>query len=145
MVAMDELVENYGLWGLFVSAFLSSTLLPGGSEAMLAALALHEHHDKVAILLAASAGNTLGGASSWLIGFLLAKKWPATKLKKKEHQRAVIWLHQYGSPILLVSWLPVVGDPLCVAAGWLRMNFWLSLLMIAAGKTIRYAIILLII
>ena len=142
MLSMADLIENYGLGGLFISAFISSTLLPGGSEAVLAALSLYDHHDTAAILITASAGNTLGGMSSWLIGYLLAKKWPASELEKPQHRRAVNWLHRYGSPILLLSWLPVVGDPLCVAAGWLRMNFWVSLLMIALGKSARYATIL---
>jgi membrane protein YqaA with SNARE-associated domain len=140
---MDALIESYGLWGLFASAFISSTILPGGSEAVLAALALHSHHSMSAMLIAATAGNTLGGMSSWLIGYLIAKRWPATQMEKPAQQRAVGWLHRYGSPILLLSWLPVVGDPLCVAAGWLRINVWLSLLMIAAGKAARYAVILL--
>ena len=138
------MIESYGLLGLFTSAFLSSTILPGGSEAVLAALALHNHHSLPAMLITATAGNTLGGMSSWLIGYLIAKRWPATRMEKPEHQRAVNWLHRHGSPILLLSWLPVVGDPLCVAAGWLRINLWLSLLMIAAGKAARYAVILLV-
>ncbi len=134
---MTEIIDEWGLWGLFASAFISSTLLPGGSEAVLAALALHNHHSVSAMLAVATAGNTLGGMSSWLIGYLIAKRWPATQMEKPEQQRAVDWLHRYGSPILLLSWLPVVGDPLCVAAGWLRINFWVSLLMIAAGKALR--------
>lgn len=141
---MEALIETYGLWGLFASAFISSTILPGGSEAVLATLALHDHHSMSSMLITATAGNTLGGMSSWLIGYLIAKRWPAQKLEKPEHQRALGWLHRHGSPILLLSWLPVVGDPLCVAAGWLRINVWLSLAMIAAGKTARYAIILIV-
>lgn len=139
---MDALIDTYGLWGLFLSAFISSTILPGGSEAVLGALALHHHHGQLAMLAVATSGNTLGGMSSWLIGWLMNKRWPATRLKKPEQQRAVDWLHRHGSPALLLSWLPVVGDPLCVAAGWLNINPWLSLLMIGLGKGLRYAVII---
>lgn len=138
------MIEDYGLLGLFVSSFISSTILPGGSEAVLASLALYDHHGMAVLLLVATAGNTLGGLSSWLIGFLVARRWPAGRLEKPAHRRAVAWLQRHGSPILLLSWLPVIGDPLCVAAGWLRINFWLSALLIAAGKLSRYLVVLLV-
>ena len=139
---MNSLIEDWGLWGLFLSAFISSTLMPGGSEAVLSALRLHDYHTPVLLLSIASLGNTLGGMSSWLIGRLLARRWPAQKLDKPEQQRAIRWLERHGSPLLLLSWLPVVGDPLCVAAGWLRIGFWPALLFIALGKVARYAAIL---
>ena len=136
------MIEDYGLLGLFISAFVSSTILPGGSEAVLGALRLQDHHDGLTLLLTATAGNTLGGMSSWLIGWVMARRWPAARLTKPEHRRAVDRLQRHGSPVLLLSWLPVIGDPLCVAAGWLRIDPWLSLLMIAAGKAARYGAIL---
>ena len=137
------MIEDYGLAGLFISSFLSSTILPGGSEAVLASLALYNHHSMAVLLIVATAGNTLGGLSSWLIGFLVARRWPADRLEKPANRRAVVWLQRYGSPVLLFSWLPVVGDPLCVAAGWLRINFWQSLVLIAAGKLSRYLAVVL--
>ncbi len=140
---MTDLINEWGLWGLFASAFISSTLLPGGSEAILVALSLNAAHDPWHLLLAATAGNTLGGMSSWLIGLLIAHYWPTQKLlKKPEYLTAANWLEKHGSPILLLSWLPVVGDPLCLAAGWLKIHFWPALFFIAAGKTVRYGIIL---
>jgi len=139
---MDSLIGEWGLWGLFLGAFASSTLLPGGSEALLAALRLHQAHAPLALLAVASAGNTLGGLSSWLIGRLLARRWPAQGLDTPRRRRAARWLQRHGSPLLLFSWLPVVGDPLCLAAGWLRVGLWPALLFIAAGKTARYAAIL---
>lgn len=127
-----------GLWGLFASAFLSATLLPGGSEAVLAYLAHADRHAPPTLLAVASAGNTLGGMSSWLIGRLL----PAGRLQRPELHRAIERIRRYGSPVLLLSWLPVVGDPLCAAAGWLRISWHRALLFIAAGKIARYTVVL---
>ena len=140
---MENIINEWGLWGLFVSSFISSTLLPGGSEAILAALRINGAHDPLNLLAIATAGNTLGGLTSWLIGMLIARRWPTQKLLKPEHQRASQWLEQHGSPLLLLSWLPVVGDPLCLAAGWLKIHFWPALFFIAVGKAMRYGVILL--
>lgn len=129
-----------GLGSLFASAFLSATLLPGGSEAVLAYLASVEHYDSLTLLAVASAGNTLGGMSSWVIGRLL----PAGRLQRQDLHPAVDRIRRYGSPALLLSWVPVIGDPLCVAAGWLRVSWHRALLFIAAGKVARYAVVLLV-
>jgi len=133
---------DVSLWSLFVSAFLSSTLLPGGSEVVLAYLASNETHSPHMLLLVAAVGNTLGGMTSWGIGRLIAYKYPARGLVKPTHQQAVDRIQRWGSPLLLLSWLPVIGDPLCVAAGWLRIPWLLSLLFIGAGKTSRYVVLL---
>jgi len=101
---MTDIINEWGLWGLFTSAFISSTLLPGGSEAILITLTLNNAHDSLILLLVATAGNTLGGISSWLIGRLIARYWPTQKLfKKPEYRRAANWLEKHGSPILLLS------------------------------------------
>ena len=126
------------MWGLFASAFLSATLLPGGSEVVLAYLAGADSHNPLILLAVASAGNTLGGMSSWLIGRLI----PAGRFQRPELHPAVDRIRRYGSPVLLLSWLPVIGDPLCVAAGWLRVSWYRALLFIAAGKIARYMVIL---
>ena len=139
---MANIINEWGLWGLFFSSFISSTLLPGGSEAILAALQFNKTHDPLTLLSVATAGNTLGGLSSWLVGFLIAKRWPTKNLLKPDQQRAADWLEQHGSPLLLLSWLPIIGDPLCLAAGWLKINFWSALLFITVGKAARYAVIL---
>lgn len=128
-----------GLWGLFASAFLSATLLPGGSEAVLAYLAAVGGHHGLLLLGVASAGNTLGGMSSWLIGRLI----PAGRIQRPGLHPAVARVRRFGSPALLLSWVPVIGDPLCVAAGWLRVPWPWALLFIAAGKITRYAVVLL--
>lgn len=127
------------LWSLFTSAFLSATLLPGSSEVVLVLLAHQGHRDLAVLLAVATAGNALGAMSSWLIGRLL----PAKQLEKTEYQRALERLRQWGSPALLLSWLPVIGDPLCVAAGWLRVHWLPALVFITIGKAARYAVILL--
>lgn len=124
--------EATSLWTLFASSFLAATLLPGGSEVVLFGV-LKLHPDQLWVALAvATLGNTLGGLSSYLLGRFIPQK---TALK------GLARVQQYGAPILLLSWVPIIGDPLCVAAGWLRLNPWLSALCIAGGKFTRYWVI----
>jgi len=139
---MALIASDWSLWGLFLSAFISSTLLPGGSEAVLVLLAAESGTDKLVLLAVATLGNTLGGMSSWGLGRVIAWRFPARRFAAKE-QRAIARLRRWGSPVLLLSWLPVVGDPLCLAAGWLRIHWLPSLAFIAAGKAARYAVLLL--
>ena len=135
-------MDDLSLWGLFVSAFVSATLFPGGSEVVLPALGHGHHYSPGTLLGVATLGNTLGGMSTWLLGWLLAKRYPLDQPRPAKQQRAIALLKKWGSPLLLLSWLPIVGDPLCFAAGWLRMNGWLAALFIGAGKAARYAVIL---
>jgi len=124
--------EDATLWALFAASFLAATLLPGGSEAALyGALKLHPDQYWPALGVA-SIGNTLGGMSSYLIGRIIPQKknLPGLQIARK-----------YGSPALLLSWVPFIGDPLCVAAGWLRFNPWLSALFMGFGKFARYVAI----
>ena len=129
------------LWFLFLSAFISSTLFPGGSEAVLAYLVSERGHSLFLLVAIATLGNTLGAMTSWGIGRLISIKYSTEQLSKKSQQNAVERLQRYGSPILLLSWLPVVGDPLCVAAGWLRIGWLQSLLFITIGKLLRYVVV----
>lgn len=129
---MFDFSPDAGLWGLAASAFLSATLLPGNSEIVLVGvLAKYPQLFWQAIAIATLA-NTLGGMSSYLIGRLLPRKLDS---------RALQWLQRHGEWALLLSWVPVVGDALCVAAGWLRLNGWISLLMLAVGKFARYVLL----
>jgi len=140
------MLADVSLWGLFLSSFISSTLFPGGSEVVLGVLAAGQHYDPWCLLAIASLGNTLGGLSSWLLGLLVVRqRFSFTERMLEKQQRAIAWLRKWGSPALLLSWLPVVGDPLCFAAGFLRVPFLVSLLFIALGKIARYAVILLVI
>lgn len=129
MTGMDEALS---LWTLFASSFLAATLLPGGSEAALFGVLKLNPQQYWAALAAATVGNTLGGMSSYLVGRIIPQH---RQLKGLE------WVQKYGSPVLLASWVPIIGDPLCVAAGWLRVNPWLSALFMALGKFARYLVI----
>jgi len=138
------MLADVSLWGLFLSAFVSSTLFPGGSEVVLGVLAAERHHDVWMLLAIASLGNTLGALTTWLLGNFLARRFPLAEQLSEKRQQALARVRRWGSPALLLSWLPVVGDPLCFAAGFLRLPFLASLAFIALGKTARYAVILLV-
>ena len=124
--------ESLSFPALFIISFLAATLLPGGSEAVLFTVLKLNPHLYWPSLAVATVGNTLGGMSSYLIGRVIPPH------KKQKHLQVLSWTQRYGSPILLCSWVPLIGDPLCVAAGWLRLNPWLSAFFMAAGKFARY-------
>lgn len=130
------------LWGLFVGSFLASTLLPGGSEALLILLANESNHSAFILLVLATVGNTLGGLTSWGIGWWLALKVPTKFLEDPKNNRALSRIQDHGAPILLLSWVPIVGDPLCVAAGYVGVKWPIAIIYMAIGKCIRYAVIL---
>lgn len=130
---MNEFL-TYG--SLFGSSFLSATLLPGSSEAVLVALLIAQKGSVYGLLLAASVGNTLGGLTNILLGRLMPPKGQG-----RWHDTAMTWLHRLGPAALIFSWLPVVGDLLCVLAGWLRFAWLPSVLFLAMGKTLRYIVI----
>lgn len=120
------------LLGLFVSSFLSATLLPGGSEAMLFAVARLHPAETGAALLLATIGNTLGGMTTYLLARLLPRgKLPAHLALVQRH----------GEVALTLAWVPVVGDALCVAAGWLRLHWISCALWMALGKFARYLVV----
>ena len=123
-----------GLGGLFIASFLAATLLPGGSEAALAAFLLAHPAEVPAALFWATLGNTLGGLTSYGAGRLL----PERSLHRLPHLAQV---HRFGSPSLLLAWAPLVGDALCVAAGWLRLPKLSCLLWLTVGKAARYAVL----
>ncbi len=129
---MFDVSPDAGLWGLLVSGFLSATLLPGNSEVFLVALVAKYPGLVWQAIAVATVGNTLGGMTSYLVGRLVPRR---------VDNRAMRWLQRHGEWALLLSWAPVVGDALCVAAGWLRLNAWVSLAMLAIGKCVRYAVL----
>lgn len=128
--------DVFTLASMFGSSFLSATLLPGSSEALLIAFLIAKKTSVYGLLLAASLGNTLGGLTNILIGRLLP-----LKRQGRWHDTAMTWLHRLGPAALLFSWLPVVGDLLCVLAGWLRFAWLPAMLFLAVGKTLRYIVI----
>ncbi|OGT20858.1 MAG: hypothetical protein A2V90_04480 [Gammaproteobacteria bacterium RBG_16_57_12] len=135
----DSFLTSPDLWGLFLSAFVSATLLPGGSELVLAYLSMEQQHPPLLLWGIATAGNSLGGMSSWLLGRLASRRLLAPK---PSQQRAIGYLIKWGRPMLLLSWLPVIGDGLCLAAGWLRIHPLTALLWIGLGKGLRYGVVM---
>ncbi|MGH8562856.1 MAG: YqaA family protein [Gammaproteobacteria bacterium] len=127
-----------GPWALFVSAFVSATLAPGGSEAVLAWLVAQTGHDPLWLLAVATVGNTLGAVSTWLLGRLAALGYPLERFMKERSEKALAFVQRWGVWSLFLSWLPVVGDGLCLAAGWLRLPFLACLVAITVGKLLRY-------
>ena len=128
-------------FGLAASAFLSATILPGSSEALLAALLIQRQDDALSLFAAATAGNTAGAAVNWVLGRFLShhagRSW--FPMSRAWLARASGWFTRYGWGLLLFSWVPIVGDPVTVAAGLLRMRFLPFLLLVALGKAARYA------
>lgn len=132
--------EQASLLALFTSSFLAATLLPGGSEAVLAGVLVAYPDLLWQALILATIGNTLGGMSSYLIGRLLPDEKAILK-KTGGSSRSLEWVRGHGAPILLLSWTPVIGDALCVAAGWLRVNWLWAMIFMAIGKFARYWIV----
>lgn len=132
---MSEIINNNGeLWILLSTSFLSSTLLPGGSEVNLAALVAAAQHPIWLMIVVATVGNTLGGLTNYGIGRIL----PKPSDTKPSIRRASSWIEKFGIWALLLSWLPIVGDPLCLVAGWTRLPLLLCSLAIIIGKGLRY-------
>lgn len=133
-----------GLSGLALSSFLSATLLPGSSEIVLLLLVKQSTIDPLLLLAVASTANTLGGLSTYCLG-----RWSKQGLvmwgKRGEHKqppsRAVEQVRRWGAPMLLFSWVPIIGDGLCLAAGWLKLAWFPSLVAMLIGKTVRYGVL----
>ena len=124
--------SDLSLWGLFISSLLSATLLPGGSELVLVGvLKLHPELFWPALAVG-TLGNTLGGMITFGMGYLLPQTRQLKYIEKMRH---------YGTPALLLAWMPILGDALCLTAGWLKLNLWYAALFMAAGKFIRYYLI----
>lgn len=131
-------IESWGVPGLFLSAFISSTIAPGGSEAVLAYLVNSHQYDIILLISVATIGNSLGAMTTWWLGLWAAKKYPAEHLLSAKKQKSLATVKQWGSLALLFSWLPIVGDGLCFAGGWLRLSIFSSIIAIFIGKALRY-------
>jgi len=121
------------LAALFVSAFLSATILPGNSEVVLFAVLREYPSQLAAALTLATVGNTLGSMTTYALGRLVPERAMAG--------RSLAWVRRYGAFALLLAWLPVAGDALCAAAGALRVRWAAALAAIAAGKLARYLVV----
>jgi membrane protein YqaA with SNARE-associated domain len=122
-----------GLTSVFIISFISATLLPLGSEPAVFAVVKANAALFWPVVLVATAGNTLGGAVDYWLGYR-AK----AAFAKERESRWFRWLGRYGAKTMLLAWLPGVGDPLCTLAGWLKLPFWPSIVYMAIGKFLRY-------
>ncbi len=137
---MHETLAAYGLPALFLLSFLASTMLPLGSEWLLVALVLQRHEPLLAVMTA-TVGNYLGACTSYAIGiyggdFLIKK---LLRIGDAEQVRAERFFAKYGSWALFFSWLPIIGDPLCLAGGVLKIPFSRFSILVASGKGLRYS------
>lgn len=121
------------LLGLFAASFAAATLIPMPSEAALVAYLLSNPERATLALTVATVGNTAGGMTSYLVGRLVPQR--------KLDSRALRWMQRYGAPATFFAWLPVIGDGLCVAAGWLRIRWYAVLVFMGIGKFARYLVV----
>jgi len=128
---------------LFSISFLAATILPLSSELTLAGLMATSNYDNIFLLIVASSGNVLGSVVNWILGFysrnLAKKKWFPFKDEKIE--RSSRYFNKFGKWSLLFAWIPIIGDPLTLAAGLLRVKFIEFLILVSIGKISRYLII----
>jgi membrane protein YqaA with SNARE-associated domain len=128
---MEALLEPLG--ALFAASFVAATLFPLPSEAALVGyIKMYPGHTELAVA-AATLGNTLGGMTSYAIGRFLPQK--------GINEKAERWIKRFGAPMTFFAWLPIVGDALCVGAGWLRIKWPAVLFFMAAGRFLRYLIV----
>ena len=132
-------LPQFGLSSLFVVAFVSATLVPIGSEpALFGLLKLNPDLFWPGVLVA-TAGNTLGGAVTWWMGYGAERAFEKVS-QHESHPRALSWLERFGAKACVLSFLPIVGDPLCAVAGWLKLPFWPCVAYMAIGKFGRYLV-----
>ena len=139
---MHAFLADYGFTALFLLSFLASSLIPLGSEWLLATMLL-QRHDPVASVAVATAGNYLGACTTYAIGlwggpYLIRR---LLRIADATRGRAERLFRRYGSWSLLFSWLPLIGDPLCLVGGALRTGFGRFSLLVAGGKAGRYAVV----
>ncbi|MFW6028196.1 MAG: YqaA family protein [bacterium] len=130
--------------GLFFSAFTSATLLPGSSEAALITLLALGRGEPLLLVIVATAGNVLGSCVNWVLGRFVStyrdRRW--FPVDEQSYERAAAWFRRYGVWSLLLSWLPIIGDPLTAVAGALRVGFLRFVVLVSLGKAARYVFIL---
>lgn len=128
--------DALSLASLFASSFLSSTLLPGNSEVVLVAMLLSGVSQPWLLVLIATMGNSLGGLTNVILG-----RFFPLREKSRWQEKAVGWLKRYGAATLLLSWMPVIGDLLCLLAGWMRISWGSVLFFLCLGKALRYVLL----
>lgn len=128
--------DALSLASLFASSFLSATLLPGNSEVVLVAMMLSGVSQPWLLVLIATMGNSLGGLTNVILG-----RFFPLREKSRWQEKAVGWLKRYGAATLLLSWMPVIGDLLCLLAGWMRISWGPVLFFLCLGKALRYVLV----
>ena len=129
-------------WTLFFSALISSTLFPGGSEALLIFRLQDATNNPYLLVIMATCGNVLGSIITYYMGkygFQFSHKW--FQISPTKQQQAEAYFKQWGTPALLFAWLPIIGDPLCLVAGALRYNIYVFIAVVSMGKLTRYTLI----
>ena len=121
------------LAGLFAASFIAATVFPLPSEAALFAYLKANPADAGLAVAVATVGNTLGGMTSYLIGRVFPQK--------SINEKALARIKRYGAPVTFFAWLPVIGDALCLAAGWLRIHWGAALIFMSAGRLARYLVV----
>lgn len=128
-------VPEVGLISVFIISLVSATLLPMGSEPAVFAVVKANSAMFWPAILVATAGNTLGGAIDYWMGYGAKQA-----LKGVDNPRWLGWFARFGPKTMLLSWLPGIGDPLCTLGGWLKMPFWPCVAYMAIGKFLRYVV-----
>ena len=137
-----ESLSEFGYVGLFTAAFLAATILPLSSEVVLSALLL-SGLSPATLVITATVGNVLGSLVNYALGYwgglLLVKKW--LRMSEEAFVRAEQRFVKYGLFSLLFAWVPIIGDPLTVVAGVLRVRLRWFIVLVAVGKWLRYVVI----
>jgi membrane protein YqaA with SNARE-associated domain len=139
---MHDWLNQPGYGALFMVSFLASTLLPLGSEWLLVMM-LVSGYGALPSVAVATAGNCLGAVTTYLIG-IYGGTWLVVKVLRispEQQERSHSHYRRFGLFTLLFSWMPVIGDPLCLVAGVLRINFGLFISLVSSGKLLRYAFV----
>lgn len=138
-----QFLSDYGLFGMFLSAFLAGTVLPLSSEVVMLALAA-AGVSPTALLITATLGNTLGAVVNYWLGTLGKEEWLTRYLRTSPErmQKGIDYAHRYGYWSGLLAWMPILGSVISVALGYLRVNFFACLSTFVVGKVIRYLILM---
>ena len=147
---MLEFLIPYGYLGLFVASFLAATILPFSSEIVLVSLLRFSYgefsYSPILILVSATLGNSLGGATNYYLGRFCKIEWLHKYLgfSNDKLNKTSVYIHKYGEYIAFFSWVPIIGDPLCIALGWFKAKQARFLFFMFVGKLMRYLILIII-
>tara|TARA_B000000460_G_scaffold226092_1_gene180797 strand:+ start:83 stop:520 length:438 start_codon:yes stop_codon:yes gene_type:complete len=135
--------DSLSLFGLFAVAFLAATILPAQSEAALVGLLVLGEQSPFTLVIVATTGNVLGSVTNWLLGGWIehyrGRRW--FPVSQRALERAKNWYRRWGRWSLLLSWAPLGGDAITVAAGVLREPFWSFVLLVTIAKGVRYIVL----